>query len=153
MARESLFNVLNNQLDFSSADVLDLFSGTGAIAFEFASRGAVSVDAVDINFKCTRFIKQIADQLEFNQLSVFRSDFIKFLKRTTKKWDVIFADPPYAMKNIPDIYQLVFENQLLRNSGILIIEHDLNLNFEDFKGFTDHRKYGKVNFSFFRQSS
>jgi len=151
MAKESLFNILNNLIDFDQIDVLDLFSGTGNIAYEFASRGAGSVTAVDISHKCVRFIKQISEQLNFDQITIVQADYRKFLNRNYRKWDVIFTDPPYALENITDIHQMVFDNQLLKENGLLIIEHDQTVIFENHKGFLDHRNYGKVNFSFFRQ--
>ncbi len=151
MAKEALFNILNNLVDYDVLDVLDLFAGTGNISFEFASRGSNSVTAVDISHKCIRFIQQVAQKLNYDQLKTAHVDFKKYLNRSNRKWDLIFADPPYAMENTPAIYELVFQNNLLKAGGLLVIEHDDHYDFSAFKGFYDHRKYGKVNFSFFQQ--
>lgn len=149
MAKESLFNVLGNKVDFNVISVLDLFAGTGNISFEFASRGAVSVTAVDLNSKCVNFINRMADRLNFLQLTGIRSDAINFLQNTTTHWDLVFADPPYNLENKNDIHRLIYNRKLLNPSGIFIIEHDKSDDFSALEGFVERRKYGKVNFSFF----
>jgi len=148
-AKESLFNVLNNYVDFQNLAVLDLFAGTGNIAYEFYSRGSNPVVAVEINPRCTDFISRTAMQIRYGGLSVVKSDVLQYLKQTRQKWDVIFADPPYDFTQIREVYQLVFEQELLQPEGIFILEHDKNLTLKDEAGFFDHRQYGKVNFSFF----
>lgn len=148
-AKESLFNILNNHVDFADLEVLDLFAGTGNISYEFCSRGSESVTAIDIDKKCARFIQQTAQKLDFKNLYIIQSDYRSFLNRTVKKWDLIFADPPYNMEKIDNIPGLIFENQLLKQNGILVIEHSQNIDFSGFDGFVEHRIYGKVNFSFF----
>lgn len=150
-AKESLFNILNNILDFDELKVLDLFAGTGGISYEFVSRGVQSVLAVDQNNKCVQFIQSTADQLQMNELSVAQRDAFKFLEKTPAKFDVIFADPPYELKNIKDIYQLVMERALLKEDGWLIIEHSSATDFSGFPYLDQVRKYGKVNFSFFHK--
>lgn len=151
-AKESLFNILNNHVDFDELDVLDLFAGTGNISYEFCSRGSKSVTAIDIDKKCARFIQQTAQKLDFKNLFIIQSDYRVFLNRTVKKWDLIFADPPYNMEKIENISHMIFENQLLRKNGILIIEHSQSIDFSAFEGFVEQRVYGKVNFSFFKSN-
>ena len=149
-AKEALFNFITNEYDIEQLEVLDLFSGTGNIAFEFASRGAKKIICIDESYNCVNFIKKTAKQLEFNQLNVFKNDVFKYLKKYRTQFDIIFADPPYDLKNIDDIQKLVFENNLLKPNGILVIEHDRNWDFSDNTHFENHRKYGNVNFSSFQ---
>lgn len=146
-AKEALFNILHNKLDLEGAEVLDLFSGTGNIALECASRGAI-VTAVDMHFGCTRFVSDTAKKLNLH-VTTFKSDVFKFLAAHHKTYDVVFADPPYDLENIPDIHKHVFENNLLKDSGWLIIEHGPKTKLEELPNFVEHRKYGNVNFSFF----
>jgi 16S rRNA (guanine966-N2)-methyltransferase len=148
-AKESLFNILNNLIDYQNLAVLDLFAGTGSISYEFYSRGSNPVVAVEINPRCSDFIFRTATQLRYSGLSVVKSDALHYLKQTGTKWDVIFADPPYDFPHIREVYQLVFERKMLRPEGIFILEHDKSLDLKDEPGFFDHRHYGKVNFSFF----
>lgn len=149
-AKEALFNMLSNEYDIEHLSVLDLFSGTGNIAYELASRGAKEICCIDENYHCVNFIKKTSKELEFNQLSVFKNDVFKYLKKYPKQFDLIFADPPYNLKNIEEIVNLVFKNGLLNKDGQLIIEHDRNSNFSDHPNFIQHRKYGNVNFSIFK---
>ena len=148
LAKESLFNILNNLIDFEESTVLDLFTGTGSIAFEFVSRGAVEVFAIDTNHKCISFIDKTAVEFKVDNLHAIQSDVFNFLKHAHKKFDIVFADPPYDLKNIPSIADLVFENQLLNAGGMLIIEHSRDIDFSQHPAFTQKRNYGKVNFSF-----
>ncbi len=148
LAKESLFNILNNWVDFEQLTVLDLFTGTGRISFEFVSRGAVEVFAIDTNNKCIGFIEKTAVEFKVDNLHAFQSDVFSFLKHTNKKFDIIFADPPYDLKNIPAIAPLVFEKQLLQPEGMLIIEHPREIDFSNHTAFLQKRTYGKVNFSF-----
>ena len=148
LAKESLFNILNNLVDFEEITVLDLFTGTGSISFEFISRGATEVFAVDINNKCISFIDKTAIEFRVDNLHAMQSDAFGFLKHTHKKFDMIFADPPYDLKNIPAIAELVFEKQMLQPNGMLIIEHSREVDFAQHPNFSQKRTYGKVNFSF-----
>ena len=152
MAREGLFNILNNILDYEELSVLDLFSGTGAVSFEFISRGVREVTAIEINSKCTDFIKKSAQQFSVNNLHVVRSDVFDLLKRAYKKFDVIFADPPYQLEDLPTLPDLIFEKQMLAEGGIFILEHSKEHSFENHPCFWQHRKYGKVNFTFFKKT-
>jgi len=148
-AKESLFNILNNRLDFEKVKVLDLFAGTGNISFEFASRGTLSVKAVDINSHCVDFIRKTAQELNLTNLNCIKSNVFQYLNNATETYDFIFADPPYDLEESINIPDLVFENKLLNEGGFLIMEHSRNLTFVDHPYFSEHRKYGNVNFSFF----
>lgn len=151
MAREGLFNILNNILEYEEVRILDLFSGTGAVSFEFISRGAKEVTSIEINSKCTDFIKRSAQQFGVNNLRVVRADVFDLLKRAYQKFDVIFADPPYQLDELPSLPDLVFEKQILADDGIFILEHSKEHMFEEHPYFWQHRKYGKVNFTFFKK--
>ena len=149
MAREGLFNILNNYVDFDECTVMDLFAGTGAMSVEFISRGVREVTAVDINNACTDFIKSEAQRLELRNLRVVRADVFDLLKRANRKFDIVFADPPYAIEGLETLPDLVFEHQLLNEDGIFILEHPREYSFEEHPHFWQHRNYGKVNFTFF----
>jgi 16S rRNA (guanine966-N2)-methyltransferase len=149
MAKEALFNILNNRVDFDGLKVLDLFSGTGNISLEFASRGASQVDAVDANMGCVRYLKDLAQKHQLPTISVFKSDVFKFLKEETGQFDLIFADPPYDIPTIPKIPELVFERNLLQAGGVLVVEHPSNKQLDGHPNFSEQRKYGISSFSFF----
>jgi len=149
-AKEGLFNVLTNEFDFEELEVLDLFSGTGNIAYEFASRGVKKMLCIDQNYHCVSFIKKTAKELDFKQLNVFKNDVFRYLKQYKQPFDIIFADPPYDLKETPLIPDLVFKNQLLKKNGWLIIEHDKRTYLSEFSNFLVQRKYGNVNFSIFQ---
>jgi 16S rRNA (guanine(966)-N(2))-methyltransferase RsmD len=146
-AKEGLFNILNNKLDFDGLQVLDLFCGTGNIAFEFASRGS-NVTCVDKNFECTGFVNATARKMNLG-INVVKGDVFKFLKTHTQKYDLIFADPPFALENIPEVHQWVMLNNLLKEGAWLIIEHGPDTKLNELPHFFEQRKYGNVNFSFF----
>lgn len=148
-AKESLFNIMNNYFDFSELRVLDLFSGTGSIAYEFASRGSGDITAVDGNFKCFSFIKQTADKFRFDSIKVIKSDVFAFLKTAKQPYDIIFADPPYDLETMVNIPGLVFENGLLKKGGWLIIEHSVNNDFSQHQRFWEKRVYSNTIFSIF----
>ncbi len=150
-AKEALFNILTNQVDISEIQVLDLFSGTGHISLEFASRGCKHISSVDKNFKCIGFLKSVSKELNFD-ISPVKEDVFDFLKTCHSSFDLIFADPPYDLDNIEEIHALVFGKELLKPGGMLIIEHGAKTKLGELKGFTQHRKYGNVNFSFFSAS-
>ena len=149
MARESLFNILNNYVDYEDCTVMDLFAGTGAVSLEFVSRGAKEVTSVEINNQCTEFIKATAMQFGIRNLHVVRADAFDLLKRANRRFDIIFADPPYAIENLASLPDLVFEKQVLTNDGIFVLEHPREYSFEEHPHFWQHRAYGKVNFTFF----
>lgn len=150
MAKESLFNILNNRIDFEDIKVLDLFAGTGNISMEFASRSAVSVLSVDVNGRCIDYISKMITDLKFSNLSAIRANVFAFLTRPAGSYDVIFADPPYDMDDREKIPALIFENKWLADDGWFIMEHDKRINFKDHPFFTEERQYGKIHFTFFR---
>lgn len=152
LAKESLFNILNNRIDFEEISVLDLFAGTGNISYEFASRGAREIMAVELNPKCVAFIEKTAEVLEFKILSVVRTNVFTFLPVMKRQFDLIFADPPFESEDIDKLPDLIFNNKLLADDGWLVIEHPRNVKFQNHPNFTEHRQYGKVNFSFFRNA-
>ena len=149
MARESLFNILNNYVDYEECSVMDLFAGTGAVSLEFVSRGAKDVTSVEINAQCTEFIKQEATRLSVGNLHVVRADVFDLLKRAYKKFDIVFADPPYAHEQLAQLPDLIFNQNILTDDGIFILEHPREFNFSEHPHFWQHRAYGKVNFTFF----
>ena len=148
-AKEGLFNVLRNLVDFEEIKVLDLFTGTGGISFEFISREALDVTSVDSNLACLKFIEKTKEQLNISNLNVVHRDVFQYLEKAKTKYDIIFADPPYDMPNVKDIYKKVIENELLNEDGWLIIEHSREVNFAGSPYLEQQRHYGKVNFSFF----
>jgi 16S rRNA (guanine(966)-N(2))-methyltransferase RsmD len=149
-AKESLFNILENNFNFNELSCLDLFSGTGNIAYEFCSRGATKVMSVDIDFGCVKFIKESIQKQQFNQLTALKKDVFSFMNQCTEKFDIIFADAPYALDKLPTIPVKVFENQLLTEKGWLIIEHQSNLDLSNQTHFFEKRNYGQSTFSFFK---
>lgn len=152
LAKEALFNILQNELEFEGLKVLDLFCGTGNISLEFASRGASEVVAVDRSIHCLRFVADTAKQHHLGQIKVNREDVMKYLHHESETFDVIFADPPYDLNRIPEIPLLVFEKKLLKPAGLLVIEHQSMQNLGNHPAFTEQRRYGYSSFSFFRAS-
>lgn len=150
MAKESLFNILNNHFNFSELRILDLFSGTGNISYEFASRGAKPITSVDADFGCINFIKKISTELDFD-ITTIKSDVFKFLERSNSSYDIIFADPPYhlSQEQFESIITLIFENELLEEDGMLIIEHSKDMKLEHMMHFSFSKHYGGTTFSFF----
>jgi 16S rRNA (guanine966-N2)-methyltransferase len=149
-AKESLFNILENHFILTGLEVIDLFSGTGNISFEFASRGAAKVTAVDLHGKCIAWIKETALKLGLKQIHTVKCDALGYLRKCQTPADIIFSDAPYAMKEIIQIPGIVHHNQLLKLDGWLIIEHEVNLDLSHENGFFDKRIYGQSAFSFFR---
>ncbi len=130
-------------------DVLDLFSGTGSIAYEFASRGARSVVAVEMAPAHFRFIQETCRSMQIEQVTVIRADVFRFLKRPIQSFDIIFADPPYDHPGLAELPDLVLTTEILNKQGLLILEHPGNYSFTAHPRFLQHRKYGGVNFSMF----
>jgi len=151
-AKEALFAILNNYFYFDEITVLDLFSGTGNISYEFASREAKEVVSVDIHPSCINFIRSTAQALPLENIRVIKADVFKFLESCRMQFDVIFADPPYDSDKIELIPGLVFDHNLLAPEGMLLIEHSSRISFEGQKYFFQERKYGKVHFSMFSES-
>jgi len=151
LSKEALFNILNHQFSFHELKVLDLFAGTGNISYEFASRGAEPITCVDTDLGCVNFIKKTSQEFGMD-ITAIKSDVYKFLERSKVKYDIIFADPPYdfSQEQFDKIYQLIFENDLLQEDGLLIIEHSAGqTKMEHLEHFNNSRKYGGSVFSFF----
>lgn len=150
MAKEALFNILNNTYDLDQCEVMDLFCGTGNISFEFASRGAKVVTSVDQFSGCIRWVNDVAKRYNLVQISTVKADVFKYLQSVSAAVDIIFADPPYDMPQIPDIAKLVISNRLITENGLLIIEHPVFVKLHNVVGFTETRSYGNSAFSFFK---
>lgn len=148
-AKEGLFNVLNNLIDFEDIDVLDLFAGTGSISLEFISRGVNNVVSVEKNDLHCTFIRKTCTLLGVDNLLLTRGDVFRFLSSSHMKFDVIFADPPYELTKINEIPDLIFKQELLKPDGLFVLEHSAKSNFEKHPNFSSHRHYGNVNYSFF----
>ena len=149
-AKENLFNVLNGYVDFDEATALDLFAGTGSISLELLSRGCRQVVSVEADRDHYAFIRQCMTKLGTDKSMVIRGDVFKFLRNCHQQFDIIFADPPYALDKLPEVPALVLDSGLLAEGGIFIMEHGKHNDFSSHPRFVDHRSYGSVNFSFFR---
>ena len=150
MSKEALFNVINNHFDFDELNVLDLFSGTGNISYEFGSRGATPITCVDADFGCVKFIKQTAVEFDLD-ITAIKSDVFKFLERHKGSFDLIFADPPYGIdqKEFEKLVLLVFEKNLLDEQGMMIVEHSKHTKLNHLSNFSFQKNYGGSVFSFF----
>ena len=161
-AKENLFNVLTNLVDFEACDVLDLFAGTGSISYEFASRGARSVTAVEINAVHHAFIRRTARQLGIENLYAVKANVFLYLKACPKQFDLVFSDAPYDLAGSEEVIHALFgtdpaaagngpSSGLLREGGLLIFEHSKGKDFSNHPCFWQQRSYGSVQFSFFRR--
>lgn len=150
-AKENLFNVLGNLVDFEECDVLDLFSGTGSITYEFASRGAKSITSVEINSVHHNFIRQTAKLLDASNIYAVKANAFLYLRACTKSFDIIFSDAPYDLENLEQIVELVLGGNVLKDDGIFIFEHSDKYDFSKHENFWQLRSYGSVHFSFFRK--
>lgn len=158
-AKENIFNVLNGYVDFEDATALDLFSGTGSITLELLSRGCAQVISVEADRDHHRFICDCLKKLSPSTgkgpdgAIAIRGDVFRFVKSCRQQFDFIFADPPYALPDLPKIPDLILEKGLLKDGGIFVFEHGKNNDFSAHPNFVEHRAYGSVNFSIFRSSS
>lgn len=150
-AKENLFNVLNNLIDFEGIDVLDLFAGTGCISYEFVSRGAATVTSVEINTVHVNFIKSTARTLGIENMFVVRANAFLYIKGVKKQFDVVFADAPYDITGSDTLPEMVFGHDILRDDGLFIMEHSKNLSFTGHEYFMESRNYGSVQFSIFKK--
>ncbi|ADQ79624.1 methyltransferase [Paludibacter propionicigenes WB4] len=148
-AKEGLFNLLNNRMDFEGIDVLDLFAGTGGISIEFVSRDCKSVISIEQNDRHCAFIRKVCAELKIDNLSLLKTDVFKFINSCHTQFDMIFADPPYELNRIEEIPDLIFSHNLLKEDGLFVLEHSAKTIFTNHPNFVDHRNYGNVNFSFF----
>ena len=151
-AKENLFNVLsNNYIDFEDGiTALDLFAGTGSISIELVSRGCDRVISIEKDPQHLAFIQRIMKEVKTDKCIAMRADVFKYIEKCSEQFDFIFADPPYALKDLESIPARIFEKGLLKEDGILVLEHGKDNHFEENPYFIEHRSYGSVNFSFFR---
>lgn len=149
-SKESLFDILNNRVDYESLTVLDLFAGTGCVSYEFASRGCPSITSVEKNRIQSNFIRGVCRMLHLDAINLIVGDVFAYLKNCRSKFDLIFADPPYALSELSTLPDLVFEHEMLAPEGIFVLEHSKQNDFSAHPHFIEHRRYGNVNFTFFQ---
>lgn len=149
-AKENLFNVLQGYVGFDGAAALDLFSGTGSITYELLSRGCDEVISVEADRDHYAFIRQCLAKLGCLNVRAVRADVFRYLKQCRQQFDIVFADPPYALKQLATLPEVVFEKSVLREGGVFVLEHGKDHSFQQHPRCFDHRQYGSVNFSFFR---
>jgi len=154
LVKESLFNILNNYFNFNDITVLDLYAGTGNISYEFGSRGCQKIDSIDINSRCTSFIKKKSLELNF-KINVIKSSADKFIKKNQSKYDIIFADPPYEymIAEYTDLVNSIFDQNMLYNQGLLVIEHEKKIELNKHNMFYFEKKYGGTILSFFKKQA
>ncbi|MGK0448805.1 MAG: 16S rRNA (guanine(966)-N(2))-methyltransferase RsmD [Polaribacter sp.] len=154
MAKEALFNIINNSYYFDSITVIDLFSGTGNISYEFASRGTQNIYAIDANYNCIKYISTTAKELDL-EINTFKSDVYKFIDKTSMQADIIFADPPYdfEVEKFLEIVDTVFSKNLLKEEGVLIIEHSKQTDLSTHEKHSYDKRYGGNVFSFFDKNA
>lgn len=150
-ARENIFNVMENLVDFEEGPTaLDLFAGTGAITFEFLSRGCSRVTAVEKAATQYNFIRRVASQLGADNLTLLRCDALRFISAASQSYDIVFADPPYDLPDFGEIPGAILSSGLVKDGTLVIVEHSRRFDFSYLPGFMEHRAYGSVNFSIFR---
>lgn len=149
IAKEGLFNIIENNLDITELKTLDLFGGTGSISYELASRGARELVIVEKDFTMHEFIKKTATNLALKNFTIIRSDVFRFIDQSNEKFDFIFAGPPYAMNTIDELPVKIFEKQLLKTGGWFVLEHTPRNNYESFAAYSTQRNYGTTIFSIF----
>ena len=152
-AKENIFNVINGYVDMEGAQALDLFAGTGSISLELLSRGCAPVVSVEMDRDHAAFIRECMQKLDTKDNILIRGDVFRFIKSCKQQYDLIFADPPYALPTLATIPQLILSKGMLRPGGLLVFEHGKHNDFSDVPGFIEHRAYGSVNFSLFRATS
>ena len=148
-AKENLFNILLNIIDFEETDALDLFSGTGSISLELLSRGCTAVTSVEMDSLHFSHLKRSASALGDSNWTIVRDDVFRYIKRCNSSYSLIFADPPYALKNLATIPDLIMQSNMLKPRGIFIFEHGRDNDFSEHPNFFRHISYGSVNFSIF----
>ena len=149
-AKEKIFNVINGYTDLDGAAALDLFAGTGSISLEMLSRGCTPVISIEADRDHATFIRQCMQKLNIKDNVLIRGDVFRFIKSCRQQFDFIFADPPYALADLPKIPTLIFEHNLLAEDGIFVFEHGKGNDFSTDPHFVEHRAYGSVNFTIFR---
>lgn len=148
-ARENIFNVLENMVDFEGKSALDLFAGTGAISWEFVSRGCESVTAVEEASTQANFIRSVKEKLGDSVLRLVKGDVFRFIERCKDQYDIIFADPPYNHKRFGEICELILKSEMVKPGTIVVMEHNKSFEYSELPGFERHLVYGSVNFSVF----
>lgn len=151
-AKEGLFNLLANKLDFEEITALDLFAGTGSISVELISRGCRQVTAVEQNLRQYDFIRKVSKDFNIDNIVLLKADVFKFIERTKIKYDFIFADPPYELSRLKDIPDIIFSKELLNSGGLFALEHSVKNDFSGHPNFIEQRHYGNVIFSFFQNN-
>ncbi|MEJ8768605.1 16S rRNA (guanine(966)-N(2))-methyltransferase RsmD [Prevotella sp. HCN-7019] len=149
-AKENIFNVVNGYMDLDGTVALDLFAGTGSISLELLSRGCSHVVSVEADRDHAAFIRQCMTKIGTDDCLLIRGDVFRFMKSCKQQFDFIFADPPYALKQLPEIPSLIFQYGLLKDGGLLVFEHGKDNDFSAHEHFVEHRSYGSVNFSLFK---
>lgn len=149
-AKENIFNVVNGYMDLDATVALDLFAGTGSISLELLSRGCSHVVSVEADRDHAAFIRQCMTKIGTDNCLLIRGDVFRFMKSCKQQFDFIFADPPYALKQLPEIPSLIFQYGLLKDGGLLVFEHGKDNDFSAHEHFVEHRSYGSVNFSLFK---
>lgn len=149
-AKENIFNVVNGYMDLDGTVALDLFAGTGSISLELLSRGCSHVVSVEADRDHAAFIRQCMTKIGTDDCLLIRGDVFRFMKSCKQQFDFIFADPPYALKQLPEIPSLIFQYGLLKDGGLLVFEHGKDNDFSAYEHFVEHRSYGSVNFSLFK---
>ena len=150
MARENIFNVLENLVDFEGLTALDLFAGTGAVTFEFASRGCSQVVCVEKAKTQYDFIRKVKEQLNADMVTPMRGDVFRFIASCKQQFDIIFADPPYDLPQLPQVPELILQSAMVKPGTLVVVEHSRANDFSQLPHFMQHRVYGKVNFSIFQ---
>ncbi|MDD7101456.1 MAG: RsmD family RNA methyltransferase [Prevotellaceae bacterium] len=152
-AKENLFNVLKAYIDFENITALDLFGGTGSITLEMLSRGAGKVVCVEKDFQHWSFIKQIFRTLNDPNAHILRGDALRYIAKATEPFELIFADPPYALPELAELPDRITSSALMDNNTVFVLEHGKNHDFSSHPCFVEHRSYGSVNFSIFRKKT
>lgn len=149
IAKEGLFNILQNRISFDGITTLDLFGGTGSISYELASRGAADLTIVEKDNAMHAFIKKNIELLKIENAKVLKMEVFNFLNGCNQQYDFIFAGPPYALGTIDELPKIIVEKELIAPNGFFVLEHTPRNNYEQFKGFSFVRNYGSTLFSFF----
>lgn len=152
IAKEALFNILDNKIDLEEVECLDLFAGTGNISFELISRGVKSVESVDIHFKCLQYIAETAKKMKMDGIRTRKADVLKFIAKPSGPYDFIFADPPYDLPALPQLANTILATGLLKEDGIMVIEHPSTRQMDESPYLLETRKYGYSSFSFYALS-
>ncbi len=149
IAKEGLFNVLQNNIDFEALKTLDLFGGTGSISFELASRGATDLTIIEKDITMHAFIKKTAEALQFENFRIIKSDVFKFIESCKEQYNFIFAGPPYALGTIDELPRMIFKCNLLKPGAVFVLEHTPRNDYKKFDFYRSERNYGTTIFSFF----